>query len=676
MSDLELIKAIHELQETDRNGVDVGRVVPMMSVEEMLAAGEERAAAFVNERGLQIDAMFEDPLGLGTQGGGWNLWVPADWWLFLLKLCELRLEYPGRVLEMFVSGGIRSGKSFIAAAGTVSHYFHTTRANVFCLSRTEDTSEQLQQKPVEAFLPPEALGGAAGKIKQTKHEKAKFSGGKFTDGKFKRVMMMTDETGGKMSGGGELEFRMFKQEVESYRGYALSFVWSDEAVPMEHVKALFDRLVSRAVQTKQRWHREKMLRLLPLLKAMVDGKADAKPPHAALLGALLHGVHLISYTPEEGYTPTVQRFLDGAHYPTEYKVIAPELANKPGVKDPMVPRIAYGAVPTRLTCFLHTSQNAAVNSYDELSASYGESDETTIRIKLYGDAQAADDRLFASRLTDDHYQPWKVVPRTGTIYVSCDPAPSKPWSFGVYLVDVDGRVWCLAEWPHPGFLVRDGDMMIDPGAWAVPSETGLKNGSKGPAAKQRLDPEFTFQTKVYWELLAFVYARFKQTGEPWQGETLNGPLVWEDGFELQGPFCLPMRNVADKRFLGGTRSSNGVTRKNLDVLNETEHAEFWEVHETDDHGQGIMAVMGKVTERINGLPGLIFVAEKVNDKWVSDVSDTIFTFRTYWCPDTMKAPPDTDQANKEAMDRARMLITLSGVCDGEGHCETNEDGGR
>ena len=58
MSDL--IKAIFDLQETDRNGVDVGRVVPMMTLDEMLAAGEERAAKFVNERGVQIDAMFED----------------------------------------------------------------------------------------------------------------------------------------------------------------------------------------------------------------------------------------------------------------------------------------------------------------------------------------------------------------------------------------------------------------------------------------------------------------------------------------------------------------------------------------------------------------------------------------------------------------------------------------
>ena len=128
MTDLDLIKAIYELQETDRNGVDVGRVVPMMSVEEMLEVGEERAADFVNQRAEKIDAMFEDPLGMATQGGGWNLWVPADWWLFFLKLCEMRIAHPGRVLEMFVSGGIRSGKSFIAAAGTDSHYFRASSA--------------------------------------------------------------------------------------------------------------------------------------------------------------------------------------------------------------------------------------------------------------------------------------------------------------------------------------------------------------------------------------------------------------------------------------------------------------------------------------------------------------------------------------------------------------------
>jgi hypothetical protein len=47
------------------------------------------------------------------------------------------------------------------------------------MSRREEDSQNLQQKPIESFLPPEALGGAAGKIKQDKHQKAKFSGGKF-----------------------------------------------------------------------------------------------------------------------------------------------------------------------------------------------------------------------------------------------------------------------------------------------------------------------------------------------------------------------------------------------------------------------------------------------------------------------------------------------------------------
>jgi hypothetical protein len=51
--------------------------------------------------------------------------------------------------------------------------------------------------------------------------------------------------------------------------------------------------------------------------------------------------------------------------------------------------------------YLHTAANRIVNAYPELSRAYWDSDERTIRIKLYGDAEAADDRLFAA-FTDRH----------------------------------------------------------------------------------------------------------------------------------------------------------------------------------------------------------------------------------------------------------------------------------
>jgi hypothetical protein len=278
-----VIEALHAGQEAHP-------VIEPLALDELLVLGEEGAAEAVAARADAIREMAEQPLDHG--------WVPQDWWLFLLELCRKRLEHPGRVLEVLVSGGIRAGKTHVAASLAVQHWKHAQKATVFCMSRREEDSQNLQQKPIESFLPPEALGGAAGKIKQDKHQKAKFSGGKFTDNQFSRYLIVTGANGERYTGGGMVQFRFFTQELESFRGYALTFVWSDEGIPVDHVKALKDRLASRAIETQRDEHRKQMLALESYLVPLADGVTGAKRPHGELLGALMHGVHLITYTPE------------------------------------------------------------------------------------------------------------------------------------------------------------------------------------------------------------------------------------------------------------------------------------------------------------------------------------------------------------------------------------------
>jgi len=622
-------------------------VEPMFSLAELMALGEEEAAAAVNGRAEKIRFMTEYPLD--------HCWVPPDWWLFLLLLCERRLEMPGSVLEQLISGGIRSGKSFIVAMLMVAHWKYTKRADIFCLSGTQPTSEKLQQQPFEKFLPREALGGDKGAIKQTKHEKAKFSGGKFTDNKFTRYMTVTDERGLVYRGGGAVEFKMFSQDPELFKGYSLTSVWWDEKCPVILLEKCYDRIISRAVETRETWHREKMLVLREQLAALVEGRTQ-KRPHPALLGALMHGVMIGSYTPEEGYVATVRRYLQGATKPAQYMVVAPELADKPGVKDPMVPKVAFCAARNRMVGYLHTSANKMVDSYTELSRAADGMDERGIRIKLYGDCDASDERFF-SAFTPDHIRSWADVPENMTLFFSVDPAPAKPWSIGLYGADALGRVWCLMEWPSPGVLVRMDHGWMDPGPWAVPTAGEHVNGDRGPAAKLRLHYTFKDYTQLMHEMLALAYQKLTANGHKWTGQCTDEILTWEDGHQISDRRVVVNRIIADKRYLGVTERRGEDVKTNWYWLLKEENAFNWEIHKDDSQGVGLMAITRVLSERMGGLPGLLVVAEKdAQGELKSGCLDTLFSLQTYTTEDGKDSPPRGDEACKEAIDRLRYLL--------------------
>lgn len=617
-------------------------VVEKLTVEEMLALGPDDAAAALEAREEAIANMTAMPLT--------HCWVPDDWWLFLAELCEKRIQQPGAVLELFVSGGIRAGKSFIAAMLMVAHWLYTRNAFLFCLSETEETSKDLQQAPIETFLPPEVLGGEKGSIKQSKHEKMKFSGGAFTGGAFERYLEVTGESGEVYRGGGKVRFRYFSQTVRRYRGFSLTSAWIDEAAPSEHLDAVRDRLATGAVATRLPMHMEQMKRLLPMLRALANREPGARRPHPAMLGALMHGVSLWTYTPEEGFTTAVRRVLQGAVKPERFKRIVPELKDKPGVKDPRAPVIAYPADSSRLVGYLWSMANRMVPAYPELSRTYGTADEPTIRIKLCGDAEAGEAALFAGTFTDRHLFDWSEAPRDGSLYVMADPAFAKSWSVSVHLVDVSGRKWQLMRWPSPGWKVRtkEGGEM-DPGAWAVATKTDKLNGDKGPSQKMRLNYTLADHTHVVWCMLQRVLQKFAATGEPWRGPRMAVNLHWdgEPWKSLDGEVAWPVAFVGDKRWMGNPTERGKVRMTLHSALMLEENPLPWLIHEGDAQRDGVILIQNALAADIGGLPGLMINRECV---------DTIFALKTYSVPEGKDAPPENDQACKEDIDMLRMLM--------------------
>ena len=619
--DPQLATALHQRQTPSP-------VVDPIPLATLLTHTPETALTFFNAREEVIQNMEAYPLECA--------WVPQDWWLFLHELTLKRITHPGAVLELYISGGIRSGKSFICAMLIVAHLIYTRKAAVFCLSRTDNTSQKLQQKPIESFMLEEFMGGNEGKIKQQRNQKLKFSGGKFTDNKLERYLTVLDETSTPFKGGGELEFRFFSQEVESYRGYALTTVWSDEAVPVNHVEAIYDRLVSRAVDTMQPQHRHRMLVLEQQLARLAAGDPTAPRPHPAQIGALMHGVHLISYTPEEGYTATVRRYLDGAHRPEKHLVIAPELDGKPGVKDPTVPKIAYPADSTRLVGFLHTAANKYVDSYTELSRKAADWDERTIRIKLYGDAAAADERLYSS-FSDRHLTTWEHLPRDATLYEVIDPAGSKPWVICYFLVDPAGRTYLAQEWPTPGWRVDGYDL----GPWAVPSKGDKLNGDPGPAQRTRLAWSRAHYIRQIWEGRKRLIDKMAETGLPYIGHTETKTLTWATGQTIEGTFALPATTLMDSRFAAAPTESKGNHTTVLEAMYDEEHAIIIDPAAGVSLDEGDIMINTALNTDLLGLPGLLINSECQN---------TLFTLRTYTLPPYRETTTAKDEACKDFRD--------------------------
>jgi hypothetical protein len=332
-------------------------------------------------------------------------------------------------------------------------------------------------------------------------------------------------------------------------------------------------------------------------------------------------------------------------------VIAPELDGKPGVKDAQVPKVAFPPDETRLVGFLHTSANKMVDSYTELSRKARDWSEQMIRIKLYGDAAAADERVFSS-FADEHVVTWAQLPREGTLYEVVDPAGSKPWVICWYVVDAVGRTWQVQEWPCPGWRV-DG---FDLGPWAVASRGDKMNGDAGPAQKTRLAWTRGRYVRQIWEGRQRIVDMLAQTGDPWRGAVVEQELRWTgEETVLSGKFALAERSLMDSRFAGAPTESRGLHTTVLEAMYDEEHAIAFDPAAGVSLEEGDLMINAALNTRLMGLPGLMINAECVN---------TLFMFRTYTLPPFRETTSAKDEACKDFRDPlAYHLLSGAGYVD-------------
>lgn len=416
---------------------------------------------------------------------------PEMWKRIDLQMAKKRLEHPGVQLELLVMGGIRGSKTDFTHHRVLNHFFYTENSWCWGLHETQGSSKTIQQRRMMEFFPPE-LNPSSGKFRKDRKTRLSYSdGGGFTSDMFNLTWECQDETGRKFLGGGLFDFKFYKSQDSTLQGAELTCAVSDELVPRATCDTVRERLLSRAADTRQPVFLERIRHAVELLEA-------GKELPGALLAAIYHGVHLIGFTPKEGYSSTVADFLDGAittEETTTHVVKAEMRGLDAGFKSkwggpewgPMgaelmpgkkVPRFKQPKKATRLVAYLHTYDNAHKGNWPAMVQQCQGAPESYIRVIAYGDVSKGWSVRFPKFNDVVHVCTRDQVPREGTWYQIVDPAEERNWFMLWVLVDSFNRLWLVREYPQEGDFIPD---VGDPGAWAVTSEHGKRNGDPGPA---------------------------------------------------------------------------------------------------------------------------------------------------------------------------------------------------
>ncbi|WP_395741049.1 hypothetical protein [Prosthecobacter sp.] len=579
----------------------------------------------VFQRNRLIENETKDPLRWACEP---DIWRQID-----LEMCKKRLAMPGLVLEVLVTGGIRAGKTEGATRRVNASFFYTPNSWVVGMHETDITSRSIQQMRVHRFLPPE-LDTSTGKHKRDKRTKFSYSEATgFTGAEFNIYWDCFNEDKVKVQCGGRFEFRFYKQDLSTLQGMELTCATSDELVPVQTVKTIRERLATRAADTAK----PEFLARIRRAKAMLE-RGETLP--VALLGALYHSVHIITFTPKEGWSPTVSSFLQGAR---KYGWVKSELlAGKPGVADPRVPRFAQPVERTRLVAYLHTSDNVMKPGYAAVREMLVGKSENEIRLVAHGDVDKSWMSTFSDYDEAWHVRNWKDWPTDATVYEICDPAGAKPWVIVWLLVDAAGRRWYTQEWPSPQWEIEGHGF---PGPWAEPSETGKHNGDPGPAQRLRLKRwNRARYTRLIWEGRKRILQKLEEHGVKWKGRFVNRKLSWKDreDWKLEGPFVDAEESWMDSRFAATkTENEDKEVVTLLEAMWGEENAIDFMPAPGDRLTEGDQLIQEALADDVMGLPKLIVNEECENLR---------FMFQTYSVPEFRDTTKAADEACKDFRD--------------------------
>lgn len=483
----------------------------------------------IGARRRVIEQEAEDPLRFGYE--------PEFWRRVDLRVAQMRLRNPGVQLELLCMGGIRSGKTEFATKRMVQHFFWTPGAWCWGLHEIETSSKRIQQRRVHRFLPRE-LDTTTGKHKKDKHTHFSYSEGNgFTGNQFTLSWRARDWQQCEFTGGGMMDFKFYKSQDSTLQGAELTCATSDELIPKATCDTVRERLLSRSEDTKRADH-------VAAIREAIDMLEAGQGLTPALIAKVYHGVHIISFTPKEGYSATVADYLDGAV--TIEDVETDLIPPKNGVPA-RVPRFKQPKKPTRLVAYFHTYDNVFRGNWPAMVQQCQGAKEDYVRVIAFGDVGKGWASTFPKFRDVVHVTPRTAVPKEGTWYEICDPAGARNWFLIWGMADVSGRLWVVREWPQEGDMIPD---VGDPGPWAVSSDTGARNGDAGDA-----QDSFGWGFERYASEIRRVRAEIGAWWSPSEDGCSGAPIV-------------PAESYMDSRLGQAQTVAHGASTTILECLNE------------------------------------------------------------------------------------------------------------
>jgi len=311
--------------------------------------------------------------------------------------------------EILILGGNRASKTEYAAKKVIEKLLEKEGAKVWCFQTNSDNSIQMQQPAVWKYVPKELRGLKKDRITNIAYsQKNGFSEGTFV-----------------FPNSSQCFFRHYSQDIKTIEGGEVDFVWCDELVPQDWLDTIRFRLVTRG------------------------------------------GILLVTFTPIEGYTPTVKSYLQGARDIERVK------ADLIGID---VPRVQQAQRKSAKIIYFHSKDNP-FGGYENLKKTLAGASKAEILCRAYGIPTRAAVARFPKFSEKIHVVKPADIPREGTRYLICDPCSGRNWFMGWALVDPRDRLFFYREWPGE-YIPGIGD----PGVWAEPHGK-LHDGYPGPAQK-------------------------------------------------------------------------------------------------------------------------------------------------------------------------------------------------
>lgn len=430
--------------------------------------------------------------------------------------------------ELLLMGGNREGKTDFAAKYCVETLVKREKT-IVAMFHSQEKSSRLQQQPrIHSVFPPEWRGMAS------KAARAATKSGAYMA--FKPGSGFTNDQFILPNGSMGLFFN-YAQDVKVMEGYEFDLVWFDELVPLRFLEALTYRL----------------------------------SPNKRL-------VILITFTPVEGVTPVVMRYLGGARVvktrPAAPLLPATQLLAKDCPEGHM-PFVMRGARHRSAVLFFHNGMNP-LGAGTEVRKKLVGASQDVIKMRAFGYPTKQVSGCFA-KFGAAHIVTrarWEEISKgPGTRYVVADPRPGKNWFIKWYFATPQGWNIMYREWPDKRRF----------GEWALPP-----NDEAQGAAKFRWRPGPAQFVEAGRGIIG--YKRLLLEAEGWRWSDEKG--AWQPGADVERI----ARRLIDPR-MGGTEIPSEERGTSLIALMEDEQKDVngrligprmeWEKGPGGDVGDGV-----------------------------------------------------------------------------------------